>query len=357
MGVMVSSQRAERAAKKRSDAIQRTIQSERRRGRQADILLLGSGGDEIVHHFRRDKLAHKGYSETEIEPYKRAIILNTMEYLKSFLDVSTPLDISLSPESSAWRDIIATQLCPGDSKNISSESIKALHDLWHDPAVQLKFIHRTPNSLDKNTLYYLESIDRITDTVYRPNDDDIIYCRSYNTIDEAFPTEGLVYRFLDGRRIKGNKKKWWPCFDGADIIIYGVDLADYDQVLYENGPNKMEENLRAFEEVCNSRWFLPISIILLLNNSGLSPDKLSSSPLKDYFSDYEEGDDCYAASQYFQKKFVSLNKRRTSRDIYSHFVSADDTKILKGVSYSSEVLFVMDIIQRNMIRVVQCFEY
>jgi hypothetical protein len=50
--------------------------------------------------------------------------------------------------------------------------------------------------------------------------------------------------------------------------------------------NRMQEALTLFDSICNSRWFVKTSIILFLNKIDRFAEKLPTSPLSDYFSDY-----------------------------------------------------------------------
>lgn len=64
-----------------------------------------------------------------------------------------------------------------------------------------------------------------------------------------------------------------------------------------------------FESMSNSRWFTRTALILFLNKMDLFKEKLESSPISNYFPDYEgECTNVDAASKFFQSKFLALNR-------------------------------------------------
>lgn len=108
--------------------------------------------------------------------------------------------------------------------------------------------------------------------------------------------------------------------------------------------NQMREALMLFDSIANSRWFIKSAIILFLNKMDLFKDKLASSPIPKYFSDYT-GDptDPKVASKFFWDKFRALN-RNPDKEIYTHFTNATDTNLLKITMNSVQDM----IIQRNL---------
>ena len=97
--------------------------------------------------------------------------------------------------------------------------------------------------------------------------------------------------------------------------------------------------MKLFESICNNKWFVETSIILFLNKKDLFERKINSSPLTICFPDYKgkntnlinsvnrfQGADTYEdAAPYIQVQFENLNKRKDSKEIYTHFTCATDT--------------------------------
>lgn len=81
--------------------------------------------------------------------------------------------------------------------------------------------------------------------------------------------------------------------------------------------------------------------MLLLNKTDLFVEKLKTSPLRLTFPDYEGGDNELDGKQYMLQRFLSLDKKRDRRPLYSHFTCATDTaqvKVIMGQSDARERL-------------------
>jgi guanine nucleotide-binding protein G(i) subunit alpha len=130
---------------------------------------------------------------------------------------------------------------------------------------------------------------------------------------------------------RSERKKWIHCFENVTTILFLVAISEYDQLLFEDETvNRMQEALTLFDSICNSRWFIKTSIILFLNKIDRFKEKLPVSPMKNYFPDYEGGDDYASACDYILNRFVSLNQHET-KQIYTHFTCATDTTQIRFV--------------------------
>ena len=80
----------------------------------------------------------------------------------------------------------------------------------------------------------------------------------------------------------------------------------------------MQDSLRLFESVVNSRWFRRTSIILLLGESDTFKTKLGRAPLEQYFPEYTGGPDINKAAKYILWRFMQANRARLS--VYPQYV-------------------------------------
>lgn len=130
---------------------------------------------------------------------------------------------------------------------------------------------------------------------------------------------------------RSERKKWIHCFENVTTILFLVAISEYDQLLLEDETvNRMQEALTLFDSICNSRWFVKTSIILFLNKIDRFREKLPVSPMKNYFPDYEGGEDYNSACDYILNRFVSLNQSDV-KQVYTHFTCATDTQQIKFV--------------------------
>jgi guanine nucleotide-binding protein G(i) subunit alpha len=168
---------------------------------------------------------------------------------------------------------------------------------------------------------------------YMPNDQDVLRSRVKTTgiTETTFIIGDLTYRMFDVGGQRSERKKWIHCFENVTTILFLVAISEYDQLLFEDETvNRMQEALTLFDSICNSRWFIRTSIILFLNKIDRFKEKLPASPMKNYFPDYEGGDDYSLACDYILNRFVSLNQHET-KQIYTHFTCATDTTQIRFV--------------------------
>jgi hypothetical protein len=190
-----------------------------------------------------------------------------------------------------------------------------------------------PSTVAYISCSYFDNIDRIAQPDYMPNDQDVLRSRVKTTgiTETTFIIGDLTYRMFDVGGQRSERKKWIHCFENVTTILFLVAISEYDQLLFEDETvNRMQEALTLFDSICNSRWFIKTSIILFLNKIDRFKEKLPVSPMKNYFPDYEGGDDYALACDYILNRFVSLNQHET-KQIYTHFTCATDTTQIRFV--------------------------
>jgi guanine nucleotide-binding protein G(i) subunit alpha len=144
---------------------------------------------------------------------------------------------------------------------------------------------------------------------------------------------------------RSERKKWIHCFENVTTILFLVAISEYDQLLLEDETvNRMQEALTLFDSICNSRWFVKTSIILFLNKIDRFREKLPLSPMRNYFPDYEGGDDYNAACDYILNRFVSLNQSEVKQVFLTLYqVNARYTHILlaRQIQHKSDLSWLL----------------
>lgn len=183
--------------------------------------------------------------------------------------------------------------------------------------------------------HFFEKAEEIARPDYVPTNDDILHSRirTSGIVEEAYLINGVNFVVIDVGGQRNERKKWIHCFDSVNAVIFVAALSEYDQVLFEdNTQNRMVEALTLFDEMCNSRWFREIDMILFLNKRDLFEEKIKKKSIKEIeeFSDYDGSPHSYDDGvQYFLNKFVSLN--RCPKDIYHHVTCATDSNNVRVV--------------------------
>lgn len=145
---------------------------------------------------------------------------------------------------------------------------------------------------------------------------------------------------------RSERKKWIHCFEGVTAIIFCVALSGYDLVLAEDEEmNRMTESMALFDQISNNKWFVNTSIILFLNKKDLFAEKIRKSPLNICFPEYTGENSYEEAAAYIQVKFEELNAMKDSKEIYTHFTCATDTRNVQFVFDA-----VTDVIIKNNLK-------
>ena len=231
-----------------------------------------------------------------------------------------------------------------DDSNFSQELSIVIKRIWSDPGVQQAFSRRREYQLNDSAEYFLNSLDRIGNPNYVPNQDDVLRTRVKTTgiVEMRFHFKDLFFRMFDVGGQRSERKKWIHCFEGVTAIIFCVALSAYDLMLAEDEEcNRMRESMKLFESICNNKWFIETSIILFLNKKDLFEEKIGKSPLTICFPEYTGANTFQEAAPFIQQQFEDLNKRKDTKEIYSHFTTATDT---------NNILFVFDAVTDVIIK-------
>uniref|UniRef100_A0A915KJ36 Uncharacterized protein n=1 Tax=Romanomermis culicivorax TaxID=13658 RepID=A0A915KJ36_ROMCU len=180
---------------------------------------------------------------------------------------------------------------------------------------------------------FLDDIDRIGSPSYVPTEQDILRLRIATTgINEVeFTMKNTKYRVFDVGGQRSERRKWIHCFDNVNAVIYVAALSDYNLTLAEdNHTNRLQESVKLFETICNSKWFLSTPMLLFLNKRDLFVDKIKTHPLTMAFPEYTGPQTYEDGVSYVHKKFTGVN-RQPNREIYVHKTCATDTKDMEFV--------------------------
>lgn len=178
-----------------------------------------------------------------------------------------------------------------------------------------------------NLFSYIDSIDRIARPDYLPNDKDIVKSKGKQC---GLEETTIIFGQLTFRIVKPDKAilarwKLLRLFYDVMVLIFVVDLSGYDEMdFFEvKSSTHLSTALAQFENVCNSPWLAEAKIILVLNGLEVFKEKIASSPLQEYFSDYTGGADYASALAYISNKLASL-KRSQDQVVIHHFVPQED---------------------------------
>uniref|UniRef100_A0A8C2RL16 Guanine nucleotide-binding protein G(i) subunit alpha-1 n=1 Tax=Capra hircus TaxID=9925 RepID=A0A8C2RL16_CAPHI len=315
MGCTLSAE--DKAAVERSKMIDRNLREDgEKAAREVKLLLLGageSGKSTIV------KIIHEaGYSEEECKQYKAVVYSNTIQSIIAIIRAMGRLKIDFG-DSARADDARQLFVLAGAAEEgfMTAELAGVIKRLWKDSGVQACFNRSREYQLNDSAAYYLNDLDRIAQPNYIPTQQDVLRTR--------VKTTGIVETHFTFKDLHFN---------------------DYDLVLAEDEEmNRMHESMKLFDSICNNKWFTDTSIILFLNKKDLFEEKIKKSPLTICYPEYAGSNTYEEAAAYIQCQFEDLNKRKDTKEIYTHFTCATDTKNVQFVFDA-----VTDVIIKNNLK-------
>ncbi|TRY54852.1 hypothetical protein DNTS_001809 [Danionella cerebrum] len=349
MGCTLST--GDKSAQERSKMIDKNLRDDgEKASREVKLLLLGAGESGKSTIVKQMKIIHEaGYTEEECKQYRAVVYSNTIQSMFAIIRAMGRLKIDFADPARA-DDARQLFVMAGsvDEGFMTSDLARHIQRLWKDGGVQACFIRSREYQLNDSASYYLNDLDRISSPSYVPTQQDVLRTRVKTTgiVETHFTFKDLHFKMFDVGGQRSERKKWIHCFEGVTAIIFCVSLSDYDLVLAEDEEmNRMHESMKLFDSICNNKWFTDTSIILFLNKKDLFEDKIKRSPLTICFPEYTGSSTYEDAAAYVQCQFEDLNKRKDTKEIYSHFTCATDTKNVQFVFDA-----VTDVIIKNNLK-------
>lgn len=334
----VDSQQIDKALSKSNDQDQAIIK----------LLLLGAGESGKSTLFKQiNRIYGKDFSDADKKAYRTVVSNNAIGCMKVLLAQTEKMQaLGISgcqvAESAAASKQFVEEL---KGTEIVDDSIaQHIGTLWNDPGVRLTFENRAKFQLIDAAGYFFDRIEAIGKPDYSPNEQDILHSRVRTTgiVESSFRINNKNFKLFDVGGQRNERKKWIHCFENVTAVIFVAAISEYDQVLFEDqNTNRIDEALKLFDDICNSRWFTKTSIILFLNKRDLFAEKIKRTPLTICFPEYQGPNEYEACCQYFIDKFKTKN-RSDSKQIYVNVTCATDTNNIQTVFNS-----VTDIIIRK----------
>jgi guanine nucleotide-binding protein subunit alpha len=304
-------------------------EEERRAGDDIKLLLLGSGEAGKSTIFKQIKIIHddRSFPPDELMKWRDHISAGILSSVKAIIEKAASVIQSLKNPQAIGGEPLSCDVFP------------RIAAIWKDDAIVSTLQRRHEFFLPDSTHYFVEALDRVGKPDYCPTKEDVLRCRVKTTgiTEFAFSIDDYRFKVIDVGGQRNERRRWIHCFEDVTAVIFVASLAEYDQQLVEQeGVNRMEESLRLFDEVCNSPWFAKTSLILFLNKSDLFKEKIKYVNLNVAFPDYTGGHDHEQAQQFIERRFLALNRDPASRHVYRHVTCATDTKNIK---------FVLDVVK------------
>jgi len=294
------------------------------------MLLLGAGESGKSTFTKQIKVIHLGgFSEEERMHFKEVIFENVMYSIRGLISAAEKHNLELLEKNKAT----SFRLLEVATVELDEDLGADIRNVYSDPAIQEAFGKYSTFHLLDSAKYFLSNIDRIVEPDYTPTVDDLLRCRAKTTgIQELQVTiSGNKFIIVDVGGQRSERKKWIHCFQDVTAVLFFVALSEYDITLYEDEEtNRMHESLKLFDEICNSKWFSAIPIILFLNKSDIFREKIPITNITTAFPDFTGGQNFEEATEYIQEQFVSLNEN-PEKGVFAHVTCATNTDNIRVV--------------------------
>jgi len=318
---MVANQKLDQVLQKRQNEETRVIK----------LLLLGTGESGKSTIFKQMQIIYgqEGFSENEKSTFRYVLRRNVVESMQTLLMGCTKFAIPFKNPQSKQSSEFIMNVDPLSAAFWVNEIKDHIIHLWtKEPAIQEVYTMRAKMQLIDSASYLFDSMERLGDPNYTPNQNDILRARlrTSGIVEKSYKINNVDFKFLDVGGQRNERRKWIHCFQDVTAVMFVAAISEYDQMLYEDEKeNRVHEAIQVFKNISNSKYFQNSSMILFLNKKDLFEDKIKTVPLTVCFPEYKGGKGFDECSQYMQDRFLEVIEDK-KRQVYPHITCATDTE-------------------------------
>lgn len=261
------------------------------------ILLLGAGESGKSTVVKQLQLIHskKKMQDKELSLIAQSLHSNVIDCMKALVHAATTFNYAPQFNDND-RNIINALFSHDENERITLDLCNALITLFNTQPIQLTYERRSEFWLLDSFPYCMQHLQRFCQTSFVPTEEDTVMARIRTTgivvtelqhrIVAERPDEPnyLTYQVVDVGGQRNERKKWLHCFDNVTAIMFIVNLAGYNQVLFEDQrKNRMVEELELFSTITHNPLFADTPIMLFLNKKDLFETMIQQASLKKAF--------------------------------------------------------------------------
>lgn len=279
------------------------------------ILLLGAGESGKSTVLKQLKLIHnKKLQAKDLVNVGDSLHQNVVDCMKALLYAAQKFEYELDDET----DKKTAELIMNydEAHRISYELGQAVLKLYKSKAIKDTYGRRSEYWILDACNYYMKNLERFTEIGFTPTEEDAVMARIRTTgivpidleqkiqkVSEDDP-DSLKFTVVDVGGQRNERKKWMHCFSDVKCILFVVNLAGYNQVLFEdNTKNRMQEALELFADITKRATFRDTPMFLFLNKKDLFEDEIRTVDLSHAFPDYTGGSNLQASLEHVEDAF------------------------------------------------------
>ncbi|KAL3068779.1 hypothetical protein niasHS_017345 [Heterodera schachtii] len=316
------------------------------------LLLLGSAEAGKTTMVKQMRILHaNGFSENERLEFKEYVFSNIIDGMFVLLTAMKNMEMHFdNPNLEFYADKVleVKERCE-ERRPFDVKMVEALRALWDDKNLLEKVLpRRNEFHFVENSIYFLNSLDRVSSIGYVPTVQDILNLRIETTeiVQVTYDIKDVHFCVFDVGGCRSERRKWIHCFDHVQAIIFLSAISEFDQNSRESPTvNRLIESMRIFSTICNSRWFIKTCFILFLNKRDLFEQKIrQGQSISMCFKNYFGEKTLNAQIDYIGTKFQQLNKN-PRKQIYIHFTCATDTDQISIIWHNTTVVVIQKTLQ------------
>jgi len=256
---------------------------------------------------------------------------NVWECVEAIISAAKDFDIKLSD------DLPQKKIDENNLVKLTAQDAIIIAKFWLEESTQKIFQRRNEFHVHDSCEYFMDNLERFSSEGFVPTEQDILRTRvmTLGISETHFTTDGVNFAIVDVGGQRSERKKWMHCFEKMAGVIFCVAISSYDQALQEDTTtNRMQESLKLFHEICQSKWFTTTAIILFLNKDDIFRAKIKAKKsISIAFSEYTGPTEYVPSMKFIKEKFLDVIDPCTGKpkEIYTHITCATDTTAIKIV--------------------------
>ncbi|XP_072036099.1 guanine nucleotide-binding protein G(s) subunit alpha-like isoform X1 [Amphiura filiformis] len=264
------------------------------------LLLTGAGESGKSTIVKQMKILHKGgYTDSERLKFVPIIRSNLRDAILTITGQMQTLHppVELANEDLKYAlDYMLDEASESDF-TYSDKFYDRARDLWEDEGVQECYARAHEYQLIDSAAYFLDRIDEIRESDYKPPNQDILRSRvmTRGVLETKFEIHmqrsSVNFHLLDVGGQRDERKKWVQCFSDCTAVIFVTACSGYDTFLREDQSiNRLEESLQLYEHLWANRFLKDRSFILFLNKQDILAEKVAGgrSSIGTHFPAYND---------------------------------------------------------------------
>lgn len=299
------------------------------------VLLLGAGESGKSTVVKQLKLIYRQKpTKAEMRTVGDSLHQNVIDCMKALIWACQKFEYAFDEEDQKTADLVLNY---DEGNRISLELGESITRLYNSESCKKAKRREDEFWLLDSCGYYMKHLDRFTEIGFIPREEDSVMARIRTTgivvselESKLAPNKNnpdqpshLKLQMVDVGGQRNERRKWIHCFDDVKAILYTVNLAGYNQVLFEDtSKNRMHESLELLGQVSNFDIFKETPIFLFLNKKDLFEQMILKKDLCAVFPEYTGGKNLDTAMQYIKERFLAVmpEYKRTLQDGV-HFVT------------------------------------